>query len=182
MDGWPAHWVLPDAAVRGRLAGLSAVLFDVDGVLTDGTVLRTEDGQEARRFSVVDGHGLAMLREAGLVVGVISRENSSITRARMEKLRLDEIHVGAMDKAEVLREVIGRRGLNPASVAFVGDDLPDLAAFSEAGLAMAPANAHPAVQAAADVALLGRGGEGAVREACEVILAAKGIGPMADLW
>jgi 3-deoxy-D-manno-octulosonate 8-phosphate phosphatase (KDO 8-P phosphatase) len=180
MTAWPDHWARPTEGLRERLSVLQALLLDVDGVFTDGTVLRTEDGQEARWFSVVDGHGIAMLREAGVIVGAVSRENSTITRARMEKLRLDEIHIGATDKAAVMRDIVARRALNPARVAFIGDDLPDLAAFDVAGIRIAPANAHPAVREAADLVLHCSGGHGAVREACEVLLAARGEGPMAN--
>ena len=180
MD-WPSDWVRPTPELITRLSKLDMLLLDVDGVLTDGTVLRGADGTEARRFSVVDGHGLGMLRDDGMIVGVVSREDSDITRARMEKLRMPEIHVGAMDKAEVLADIRARHGLGAGAIAFVGDDLPDLAAFQEADVRIAPANAHPAVKAAADLVLYRRGGHEAVRELAEVIRAAKGNGPMADL-
>ena len=178
---WPSDWVRPSAELVARLSRLDMLLLDVDGVLTDGTVLRGADGSEARRFSVVDGHGLGMLRDDGMIVGVVSREDSAITRARMEKLRMPEIHVGANDKAVVVADIRARHGLGEGTIAFVGDDLPDLAAFQEADLCIAPANAHPAVKAAADLVLCRRGGHEAVRELAEIIRAAKGLGPMAGL-
>ena len=178
---WPSDWVRPSAELVARLSRLDMLLLDVDGVLTDGTVLRGADGTEARRFSVIDGHGLGMLREDGMIVGVVSREDSAITRARMEKLRMPEIHVGAHDKAVVVADIRARHGLGEGTIAFVGDDLPDLAAFREADLCIAPANAHPAVKAAADLVLCRRGGQEAVRELAEIIRAAKGRGPMAGL-
>ncbi|MGB0725380.1 MAG: KdsC family phosphatase [Candidatus Poseidoniaceae archaeon] len=178
---WPSDWVHPSPDVLARLSRLDMLLLDVDGVLTDGTVLRGADGAEARRFSVIDGHGLGMLRDDGMIVGVVSREDSAITRARMEKLRMTEIHVGAKDKAVVVADIRARHGLGEGAIAFVGDDLPDLAAFQEADVCIAPANAHPAVKAAADLVLCRRGGHEAVRELAEVIRAAKGIGPMAGI-
>ena len=178
---WPSDWVRPSAELVARLSRLDMLLLDVDGVLTDGTVLRGADGAEARRFSVIDGHGLGMLRDDGMIVGVVSREDSPITRARMEKLRMPEIHVGANDKAVVVADIRARHGLGEGTIAFVGDDLPDLAAFQEADLCVAPANAHPAVKAAADLVLCRRGGQEAVRELAEIIRAAKGRGPMAGL-
>ena len=128
---WPSDWVRPSAELVARLSRLDMLLLDVDGVLTDGTVLRGADGTEARRFSVIDGHGLGMLRDDGMIVGVVSREDSAITRARMEKLRMPEIHVGANDKAVVVADIRARRGLGEGTIAFVGDDLPDMAAFKK---------------------------------------------------
>ncbi|RPG74888.1 MAG: hypothetical protein CBD01_004395 [Euryarchaeota archaeon TMED141] len=178
MD-WPSDWVRPSPEQAARLARLEMLLLDVDGVLTDGTVLRGADGSEARRFSVIDGHGLGMLRDDGMIIGVVSREASEITRARMEKLQMPEIHVGASDKAVVVNDIRTRHALGEGTIAFFGDDLPDLAAFGEADLCIAPANAHPAVKAAADLVLCRRGGQEAVRELAEIIRAAKGLGPMA---
>jgi YrbI family 3-deoxy-D-manno-octulosonate 8-phosphate phosphatase len=99
----------------------------------------------------------------------------------MEKLRMAEIHVGASDKAVVVADIRTRHNLGAGAIAFMGDDLPDLAAFAEADLCIAPANAHPAVKTAADVVLCRRGGHEAVRELAEIIRAAKGLGPMAHL-
>ena len=178
---WPSDWCRPTPEVIARLAGLEMLLLDVDGVLTDGTVLRGADGSEARRFSVIDGHGLGMLRDDGMIIGVVSREPSEITRGRMEKLRMAEIHVGASDKAVVVADIRTRHNLGAGTIAFIGDDLPDLAAFAEADLCIAPANAHPAVKAEADLVLCRRGGHEAVRELAEIIRAAKGLGPMAHL-
>ncbi|MCH1410999.1 MAG: HAD hydrolase family protein, partial [Candidatus Poseidoniaceae archaeon] len=95
------------------------------------------------------------------------------------KLRMPEIHVGASDKAVVVNDIRSRHALGEGAIAFIGDDLPDLAAFGEADLCIAPANAHPAVKAAADLVLCRRGGQEAVRELAEIIRAAKGLGPMA---
>ena len=178
---WPSDWYRPPPEMVARLAELEMLLLDVDGVLTDGTVLRGADGSEARRFSVIDGHGLGMLRGDGMILGVVSREASEITRGRMEKLHMPEIHVGASDKAVVVADIRARHKLGAGTIAFVGDDVPDLAAFAEADLCIAPANAHPAVKAEADVVLCRRGGHEAVRELAEVIRAAKGLGPMAHL-
>lgn|GEM_PF-372943 len=171
---WPADWRRPSPVVAKTMAGLRCILFDVDGVFTDGTILRDGGGVEQRSFSVIDGHGTALLRKAGLIIGVVSREASEITQARMEKLQMEELHIGVKDKAEVLRDIKSRHELSADQVAFMGDDLPDLAAFGEAGVRLAPANAQPKVRAAADWISISRGGTGAVREACEVILSCMG--------
>jgi len=167
---WPSDWKRPTEEVANKMSNLKCILFDVDGVFTDGTILRDSDGNEQRRFSVIDGHGTALLRESGLLVGVVSREPSPITRARMEKLKMAELHVGAKDKSLVLRDIKARHGLSNDEIAFMGDDVPDLLAFDEVGLRLAPSNAQPKVRGAAHWISLNSGGNGAVREACEVIL------------
>ena len=170
MSAWPNEWAPLSENILTKLSALKMVIFDVDGVFTDGTILRDEEGNEQRRFSVLDGHGTSRLREMGILVGVVSREPSEITKARMEKLKLDEIHVGSTDKSITLKEIIKRRNLDGNQVAFMGDDIPDLAAFSEVGIKLAPANAQPQIREKADWISNALGGNGAVREACEVII------------
>jgi len=157
-----------------KMGQIKCILFDVDGVFTDGTILRDAAGVEQRRFSVIDGHGVQLLRESGLLVGIVSREASEITRARMEKLKISELHVGVRDKSLIVQEIRARHGLREGEVAFMGDDLPDLSAFSEVGLRLAPRNAQPRVRIAADWVSRSAGGSGAVREAVEVILSCRG--------
>lgn len=170
MSDWPNQWAPLSDNILQQVSELKMVIFDVDGVFTDGTILRDEDGNEQRRFSVLDGHGTSRLREIGLLVGVVSREPSEITRSRMEKLKLDEIHVGSKDKSITLKEIINRRNLKSEQVAFMGDDIPDLAAFSQVGIKLAPSNAQPQIREKADWISNASGGNGAVREACEVII------------
>ena len=170
MSVWPNEWAPLSENILTKLSKLKMVIFDVDGVFTDGTILRDEEGNEQRRFSVLDGHGTSRLREIGILVGVVSREPSEITKSRMEKLKLDEIHVGSKDKSVTLKEIIKRRNLDANQVAFMGDDIPDLAAFSEVGIKLAPSNAQPQILEKADWVSNASGGNGAVREACEVII------------
>lgn len=170
MTTWPKEWAPLSKVISSKLSKLKMVIFDVDGVFTDGTILRDEAGNEQRRFSVLDGHGVSRLRSIGLIVGVVSREPSEITRSRMEKLNMDEIHVGSKDKSVTLKEILTRRNLDASNVAFMGDDIPDLSAFSEVGIKLAPANAQPQILNQADWISNARGGNGAVREACEVII------------
>ncbi len=153
-----------------RIKKLKCILFDVDGVLTDGTIYRMSDGTECRRFSVIDGHGISMLRECGIIVGVVSREDSSIIKDRMEKLKLDEIHIGAKDKSVVLNEIRKRRGIPEGGLAFMGDDLPDLDAFDVCDLRISLTSGHQRVIDAADIVMEKSGGRGAVRDLCEIII------------
>ena len=170
MNNWPKEWAPLSEAVTSKLSKLKMMIFDVDGVFTDGTILRDEDGNEQRRFSVLDGHGISRLKEKKILVGVISREPSEITRSRMNKLKMDEIHVGSKDKSLTLKEILNRRNLNSEDVGFMGDDIPDLEAFSEVGVKLAPSNAQPQIRSQADWISKASGGNGAVREACEVII------------
>ena len=170
MTDWPSEWTSISQEFSQRLSKLKMVIFDVDGVFTDGTILRDELGNEQRRFSVLDGHGISRLRDLGILVGVVSREPSEITKSRMEKLKMDEIHIGSRDKSKTLKEILNRRELDSNFVAFMGDDIPDLAAFSEVGIKLAPANAQPQIRNQADWISKASGGNGAVREACEVII------------
>ena len=170
MTDWPNEWAPLSDEVSTKLSKLKMIIFDVDGVFTDGTILRDELGNEQRRFSVLDGHGVSRLRDLGILVGVVSREPSEITKSRMEKLKMDEIHVGSKDKSIILKEILTRRKLDSNFVAFMGDDIPDLAAFLEVGIKLAPANAQPQIRNQADWISKASGGNGAVREACEVII------------
>lgn len=153
-----------------RIKNLKCVLFDVDGVLTDGTIYRMADGTEIRRFSVIDGHGISMLRECGIIVGVVSRENSKIIKDRMEKLKLDEIHIGAKNKFSVLSEIRARRNIPDGGLAFMGDDLPDLEAFRASDLKISLSSGHQKVIDAADIVIEKNGGNGAARDFCEMVI------------
>ncbi len=153
-----------------KIRKLKCVLFDVDGVLTDGTIYRMSDGTECRRFSVIDGHGISMLRECGMIVGVVSREDSPIIKGRMEKLNLDEIHIGVKDKSLVLNEIRERRRIPPGGLAFMGDDLPDLDAFDVCDLRISLSSGHQSVIDSADIVVEKSGGRGAVRDLCEIII------------
>ena len=155
------------------LRKIKILLLDIDGVMTDGTILRMESGSEVRRFSVIDGHGIFLLIAAGIKVGCVSREDSIITRGRMEKLGMEEIHLGISNKRECVLEIRERLSLKDGEVAFVGDDLPDLEAFMASDLTFSPCSAHPVVRDKADVVCKNSGGGGAVREVCEMILGAK---------
>lgn len=163
----------PQAISAARLRQLALVFFDCDGVLTDGRVWVDAQGQETKAFSVIDGHGLAILRESGVQIGMITRAPQGITTARAQKLRFDIIRTGITDKATAVREILAERHLTPDQVAFVGDDLHDLGAFAEVGLRIAPATARPQVIARADAVTKAPGGAGAAREICDAIVTAR---------
>ena len=157
----------------GRLARLDVLFMDCDGVLTDGRVWLDELGQQSKAFSIIDGYGLVMLREAGVQLVLVTRDPSPIPRLRAARLCFHQVHQDVRDKGLTVRAVLASLGLAPEAAAFVGDDLPDLDAFEAVGLAIAPATARPAVKAAADAVTEADAGHGAVRELCDAILAAR---------
>jgi 3-deoxy-D-manno-octulosonate 8-phosphate phosphatase (KDO 8-P phosphatase) len=164
----------PSAEVLDRAGRIRLVLLDSDGVLTDGRIIVSSDGSEARSFDVRDGFGIRLGQSAGLSFGVISGRESRALTARAQELGLDEVHQGAHDKLGLVREILDRRGLEPRDVCFVGDDLIDLPAMRYCGLAIAPADAVDQVREVAHHVTERPGGRGAVREVVDMLLRATG--------
>lgn len=165
---------LPQAELRDRAAGIRLALFDVDGVLSDGRLYLAEDGTELRTSHVRDGHGLKLLTGAGLQTGIISGRPAGGWRKRAARLGMQHLYFETGDKIAVLESLLEQSGLHAEQVSFMGDDTPDLGLIRRCGLGMAVADAHPDVLAAADwVSDLG-GGQGAVRQACDLLLASRG--------
>jgi 3-deoxy-D-manno-octulosonate 8-phosphate phosphatase (KDO 8-P phosphatase) len=163
-----------DPELRERAHQLSWLLFDVDGVLTDGKLAYDADGEAIKFFHVRDGLGLKLAQRAGLRVGVLSGRRSPALQRRLEELGLDERILARSDKAHAFADFLERRHLVASQVAFVGDDLLDLPVLRRCGLSFAPANAAPEVRQGVDRVLSRRGGEGAVRETVELVLRARG--------
>ncbi|MGD8174619.1 KdsC family phosphatase [Marinimicrobium sp. ARAG 43.8] len=170
----------PDSTFAERAKRLSLLLLDVDGVMTDGRLYFSEDGQESKAFSVLDGLGIKLLQRAGIRVGLISGRQTNLVVRRARALGLDPIIQGREDKWEALCEwqsTPGQSSSEPAipldNIGFMGDDWPDLTIMTRVGLALTPANAHPDVASRAHWQSKNRGGEGAVREACDAILKAR---------
>jgi 3-deoxy-D-manno-octulosonate 8-phosphate phosphatase (KDO 8-P phosphatase) len=157
-----------------KAAAVRLAVFDVDGVLTDGSLILGSGGEEHKSFHVHDGLGLVMLREAGINVAVISARSSAIVAERMASLGIEFVYQGREDKRASITSLMQDLGMQPGQTLFVGDDLLDLPAMRAAGLAIAVANAHPFVQEHADWVTTRRGGRGAVREVCELLLRAQG--------
>lgn len=163
-----------DKALRARAGVIKLVVFDVDGTLTNGDLILGDGGLEFKVFHVRDGQGLVMLREAGLEVAVITSRSSAVVAERMQALGIRYVYQGRNDKLAALRELLAALNLQPAQCACVGDDLPDLPLLARAGLAVAVADAHPAVRARAHWCTQSPGGRGAAREVCDFILDAQG--------
>ncbi|BCS33844.1 haloacid dehalogenase [Luteitalea sp. TBR-22] len=162
----------PDVTARAR--NIRVLLFDVDGVLTDGGVYVHADGSESKRFDIKDGAGIVIARRAGLVVGVISARHSASTLHRARQLGLDPVRQGVADKAAALDDLVAAHGWSVDSIAYMGDDVVDLPVMRRVGLAACPADAVPEVRAAAHVVSPCPGGRGAARSLIEDILRAQG--------
>jgi YrbI family 3-deoxy-D-manno-octulosonate 8-phosphate phosphatase len=146
---------------------------DVDGVLTDAGMYYGPDGEVLKKFNTRDGMGLARVREAGVAVAIISGEDNAIVHARAAKLKIDDVFSGISNKRGVVEHLCVRQNLTLDEVAFVGDDLNDLSALECVGLACAVADAAEPVKAIAHYVTQHRGGDGAVREVCDFLIAAK---------
>ena len=161
-------------AVR-RAAAVRLVALDVDGTLTDGRLFIGPTGETMKAFSVRDGFGLTLLREAGLKLALITARRSAIVEVRASELKFDEVRQGARDKAAVLAELCGHFGLHASQSAFVGDDWPYLRAMALAGLAASVADAPTAVRDRAHWVSHAPAGRGAVREFAEFVLRSQGL-------
>ncbi|MBS0453064.1 MAG: HAD hydrolase family protein [Proteobacteria bacterium] len=157
-----------------RAQDLRVAFFDVDGVLTDGGVYFSEHGETLKRFSILDGYGLKLLRRAGITPVVITGRDSKPLRVRLEALGLEHVRYGTEDKLPAAQAVLAQLGFDWTQAAAIGDDWPDLPVLMRAALAVAPANAHAEVRAIAHHVTQARGGEGAAREFCDLLLTAGG--------
>jgi 3-deoxy-D-manno-octulosonate 8-phosphate phosphatase (KDO 8-P phosphatase) len=160
-----------------KARALSFLLLDVDGVLTDGRLHVGVDGELFKSFHVRDGLAVRLAQAAGLRVGILSARSSEIVARRAAEVGITEIVQGEEDKGAAFEALRARLGLEPAAIAFVGDDLQDLAALGRAGLSAAPADAVEAVRSAVDYVTGARGGDGCVRELVERLLTARGAWP-----
>ena len=160
-----------------RASRIRLLVLDVDGVLTDGGLFVSASGEEAKRFHVHDGLALVAARKAGLQIAILSSRASAAVTRRMTELGVGEVHQGVTDKAGALDALRERLGLAVGEVAMMGDDLPDLPAMARAGLALAPANAAAEVKRTAHWVARRRGGDGAVREAVEMLLKSRRAWP-----
>jgi 3-deoxy-D-manno-octulosonate 8-phosphate phosphatase (KDO 8-P phosphatase) len=162
----------PTVATRARR--IAVLVVDVDGVLTDGHMVLSDQGQELKAFHTRDGIAFDLARRAGLKLAMVTGETSPIAKARGVKLGVDTVVLGARRKGETVEAIAAEHGVGLEAIAYVGDDLLDIPALQRAGLAVAVADAAPEVKAAAHLLTRARGGGGAVRECVEIILRAQG--------
>jgi 3-deoxy-D-manno-octulosonate 8-phosphate phosphatase (KDO 8-P phosphatase) len=166
---------LDAATIEERARNIQLVLFDVDGVLTDGTLTYGPGGEALKTFHVRDGHGIVLLRLAGVRSGILSARDSEIVRARMRELGVTLLSQGQRDKTVGLKDLLARSGVDASAVAFMGDDVNDLPVLTQVGLSAAPADAEPEVLDRVDFVASRVGGKGAARDLCDLILRARGL-------
>ena len=154
--------------------GIRVVFFDVDGVLTDGGLYFSEHGETIKRFNTLDGHGLKLLQRAGITPAVITGRDSKALRLRLAALGIEHAHFGTEDKRPAAELTLKALGLDWSQAAAMGDDWPDLAMLTRCAFACAPANAQAEVLAQAHYVTKRQGGNGAVRELCDLLLVASG--------
>ncbi|HEY4127643.1 MAG TPA: HAD-IIIA family hydrolase [Gammaproteobacteria bacterium] len=164
---------MSDADLKQRAARIKLAVFDVDGVLTDGRLYYGAGGEELKVFHVHDGQGLKRLQAAGVTLAIISGRDSAAVTRRMQDLGIQHVFQGDEQKLPIFDRLLKKLGVSADETACVGDDLPDLPLLERAGLAVAVANAQPAIKQAAHHVTTARGGGGAAREVCDLILAAR---------
>ncbi len=157
-----------------KARGVRLVVLDVDGVLTDGKIRINDAGEEVKAFDVRDGHGIKMLQRAGIAAAILTGRRSRVVEHRARELGIGIVLQGRLDKEEALAEILAAAGCKAEEAAFMGDDVVDAPAMRRCGLALAPADAHPAVRRLADWVADFPGGRGAVRQACEALILAQG--------
>ena len=177
---YPALNFPPQLLLKAQ--GIRVAFFDVDGVLTDGGLYLTEQGETIKRFNTLDGHGLKLLQKAGITPAVITGRDSPALRARLLALGITHAHYGTEDKLPAAEITLKALGLDWTAAAAIGDDWPDLPVMGRAAFSSAPPDAHAEVRARAHHVTEARGGHGAAREFCDLLLVASGryAGLLAD--
>ncbi|MFE8072108.1 HAD family hydrolase [Marinobacteraceae bacterium S3BR75-40.1] len=166
--------VLPDQ-LQDVAASISLLVLDVDGVLTDGRLYFSAQGDELKAFNILDGHGIKMLQKQGVTVAIITGRVSPLTERRAGDLGIKHLLQGREDKRVALEELTAQLAIPLTQVAYMGDDLPDLGAIRAAGLGVSVPNGHWFVRQHAHWCTRSKGGEGAVRELADQLLAARGV-------
>jgi len=178
----PIDWLVTEHLLNARLQKHASIrlkdirmlVTDVDGVLTDAGMYYSEKGDELKKFNTRDGKGLELLRQAGFKTGIITSENTTMVSRRAAKLKFDHVMQGIIDKENALRLMADEAGLELSQILYIGDDVNDLPAINMAGVSACPADAVDEVKKVADIILTAKGGGGAVREVCGLLISAAG--------
>ena len=158
-----------------KAKNIKLLAFDVDGVMTDGSVTYDENGVEYKTFNVKDGHGIVRANKSGFITAIITARKNGTVQHRAENLKITEIYQGQQYKLPALNEIMAKYGLSYENVAYMGDDIPDICILEKVGLASCPSDAVEEVLAVSNFISSRNGGRGAVRELCDFILDAQGI-------
>lgn len=164
---------MSEAAILEKAKAIKLLICDVDGVMTDGRLIYTEQGHTVKNFHVHDGFGLKLLQHSGVEVAVITACRTGIVKRRMQDIGIEHAFYGQFNKAQAYHNLVKKLGFDYSQVACLGDDLPDIPMIEHSGLGCAVANAVPRVKACANWVTTKPGGHGAVRELCELIMEAQ---------
>lgn len=170
----PITTPLPEADILTRAAKIKLIVFDVDGVLTDGSLYLTDDGQETKAFFALDGHGIKMLKRSGVELAIITGRHSQLMHHRVRNLNIEHLYQGVEDKLEAYEELVKRMGYDFDQVAAMGDDVVDLPMMRRSGLSITVPGALDRVKQYAHYITRLPGGRGAAREVCELLMRAQG--------
>lgn len=166
--------ISPSQDILQKASKIRLLTLDVDGVLSDGKLYFSNSGEEIKAFNSLDGHGIKMLQNSGVEVAIITGRTSHIVTKRAEGLGIKHLIQGREDKLNALNELLENRNLHDDEIAHIGDDYPDLPIIRRVGLGLCPVNAHPIVAHHCDWQSQYQGGDGAVREACDLLMTAQG--------
>ena len=158
-----------------KASRIKAIFFDVDGVLTNGGIAYDDTGKEFKQFNVKDGYIISHLKKAGIIVGIISGRESATVTKRAAELKLDFCHQGIIDKKATFRKLVDFHKIKTKNVAYIGDDINDLGVFMECGLSACPADAIHYVRSRVEIVTRAKGGEGALRELADLVLASTDV-------
>jgi 3-deoxy-D-manno-octulosonate 8-phosphate phosphatase (KDO 8-P phosphatase) len=159
-----------DEKLIEKVKNIRVLILDVDGVMTDGRIIMDHMGHETKNFNVKDGHGIKVLMKYGIDVVLLTGRRSEVVEHRARDLGIGEVHQGIFNKVEIAEEILNKRTLNYANIAYVGDDIVDIPLLKRAGFSVAVADAVEDVKKCVDYVTKKKGGHGAVREVCELIL------------
>jgi 3-deoxy-D-manno-octulosonate 8-phosphate phosphatase (KDO 8-P phosphatase) len=157
-----------------KLKKIKMLILDVDGVMTDGRIIMDDEGHELKNFDVRDGHGLKMVQRYGIKVAILTGRKSEVVSHRANDLDIEEIYQGALNKKKVFKEILMKNKLTASDTAFMGDDIVDIPVLRQVGFSIGVADAVDEVKKYVDFVTKSKGGHGAVREVCEMILQAQG--------
>lgn len=180
----PSDWIIVEGLLKKNnknnnnnnnpdIAKIKCVLTDNDGVLTDGGMYYSENGDELKKFNTKDGMGFRLLREAGIITGIITGENIELVKRRAEKMKADVVYLGIQNKLDIIDKICSKYNLNYEEIAYIGDDINDLEVVRTVGLGCSVYDGMECVKEAAKIITKAKGGEGAVREVAEMILREK---------
>ena len=163
--------------LKEKLKKIKMLMLDVDGVMTDGRIIMDDEGHQLKNFNVRDGHGLKIIQRYGIEVVILTGRKSEVVNHRASDLEIKEIYQGALNKKEMFQKILQKHNLTAGFVAYMGDDIIDIPVLRQVGFSAAVADAVDVVKKSVDYVTKNKGGHGAVRELCEMILQIQGKWP-----